>query len=104
MYGGFMRDVDSADPAIRAAIPTPALVVKDFVNSADLAAGTDELTTPAGLGVWLQQHGLTRPGTELSESDRRRAVAVREGLRQLLLVNAGHDPDTSALDGLNSAL
>src|SRR3954453_3967992 len=100
MYGGVMRDADSADPAIRAAIPEAALVVKDFVNSADLAAGTDELATPAGLGAWLQQHGLTRAGTELGEADRRRAVAVREGLRQLLLLNAGHDADVSSLDQL----
>jgi predicted RNA-binding Zn ribbon-like protein len=104
MYAGVMRDVDSADPTIRAAIPAPALVVKDFVNSADLAAGTDELATAAGLGTWLRQHGLTRAGAEPSEADRRRAVAVREGLRQLLLINAGHAPDATALDGLNSAL
>ena len=99
-----MRDVKSADAEVRSAIPPAALVVKDIINSADLAAGTEELTTPAVLGGWLRSHGLVDTSPRLHEADLALVVAVREGLRQLLLVNAGHAPDTGVLDRCNAAL
>ena len=99
-----MRDVGSADANVRAEIPPAALVVKDFVNSADLAAGTEELTSPAALGAWLDAHGLVGPAGALDDAEVERAVAVREGLRQLLLVNAGHAADAPTLDRFNAAL
>ncbi|WP_426595696.1 CGNR zinc finger domain-containing protein [Cellulomonas sp. McL0617] len=99
-----MRDVGSADAAVRAEIPAAALVVKDFVNSADLAAGTESLTSPATLVDWLHDHGLARRAPELSRADLEQVAAVREGLRQLLLVNAGHTPDHDVLARFNAAL
>ena len=99
-----MRDVGSADANVRAEIPPAALVVKDFVNSADLAAGTEELSSPAALGAWLDAHGLAGPAGVLDDAEVERAIAVREGLRQLLLVNAGHAPDAPTLDRFNAAL
>ncbi|WP_456824440.1 CGNR zinc finger domain-containing protein [Cellulomonas sp. P5_E12] len=99
-----MRDVGSADANVRAEIPPAALAVKDFVNSADLAAGTEELSSPAALGAWLDAHGLAGPAGVLDDAEVERAIAVREGLRQLLLVNAGHAPDAPTLDRFNAAL
>lgn len=99
-----MRDVGSTDAGVRAEIPPAALVVKDFVNSVDLAAGTEQLDSPAALGTWLHAHGLADEVPRVDDADLAQAVAVREGLRQLLLVHAGHAPDPLALDRFNSAL
>ena len=99
-----MRDVGSADASVRAEIPAAALVVKDFVNSVDLAAGTEHLSSPAALRSWLHEHGLGDDTPELGAVDLAEAIAVREGLRQLLLVNAGHTPDNTVLDRFNTTL
>jgi predicted RNA-binding Zn ribbon-like protein len=99
-----MRDVGSADASVRAEIPPAALLVKDFVNSADRAAGTDQLSSPTALGAWLRAHGLGDEAPAPDDADLVRAIAVREGLRQLLLVNAGHSPDAPTLDRFNTAL
>ena len=99
-----MRDVGSADASVRAEIPAAALVVKDFVNSVDLAAGTEQLSSPAALGSWLHEHGLGDDTPRLGPVDLAQVIAVREGLRQLLLVNAGHTPDSTVLDRFNTTL
>jgi predicted RNA-binding Zn ribbon-like protein len=99
-----MRDAGSADASIRAEIPAAALVVKDFVNSVDLAAGTEQLSSPAALGSWLNEHGMGDDTPGLGAVDLAKVIAVREGLRQLLLVNAGHTPDNTVLDRFNTML
>ncbi len=55
-----------------------------FVNTADFDAGSDELATPRALADWLARHGLLPPATELSETERQRAIEVREGWRSLV--------------------
>jgi predicted RNA-binding Zn ribbon-like protein len=99
-----MRDVGSADASVRAEIPAAALVIKDFVNSVDLAAGTEQLSSPAALATWWHSHGLAAGTATLGPADLADAVAVREGLRQLLLINAGHAPDAATLDRFNTTL
>lgn len=99
-----MRDVGSSDAGVRAAIPAAALVVKDFVNSVDLAAGTEQLSSPAALGSWLHEHGLVDDTPRFGAVDLAKVIAVREGLRQLLLVNAGDTPDNPVLDRFNATL
>ncbi|HWE32804.1 MAG TPA: CGNR zinc finger domain-containing protein [Solirubrobacteraceae bacterium] len=59
--------------------------VREFVNSADIEAGTDELSSPAALGSWLATRGL-RPGGATRE-DLRRAIELREALREVLLAH-----------------
>src|SRR2546422_1691808 len=63
-------------------------LLQEFVNSAELPDGEDELATTAGAGRWLTDHHtvLTRP---ISERERRRLVEVREGLRTVLTAHAG---------------
>ena len=99
-----MRDVDSADAEARAQIPASVLVVKDFVNTADLAARTDLLDTPSSLGSWLVRSGILSAVGKLDQHDLDRALTVREGFRQLLLAHAGHQADPDLVEELNSAL
>jgi predicted RNA-binding Zn ribbon-like protein len=68
------------------AAPGDLELVRRFVNTRDLELGTDLLSTPAGLDAWF---GVA---TRATEADLRRAVALREALRALLLANATGDP------------
>jgi predicted RNA-binding Zn ribbon-like protein len=62
-------------------------LVREFVNTRDIEAGTDDLSTPADLTRWLREHGLG--GSEASRRDLAEAVTLREAIRTLLEVN--HD-------------
>ena len=66
-------------------------VVRRFVNSVDFEDGTDELATPDALVAWLATRELLADGepAAATAADLRRAVAVREALRDVLL--AQHD-------------
>jgi len=69
--------------------------VRAFVNTLDIEAGTDELDSPASLEAWLRSRELM-PGPVLaSVGDLRRAVGLREALREVLSghVGAGHGAD-----------
>ena len=57
--------------------PGRLALVERFVNA--------ELATPEALGAWLAEHGLAGPDAEWSRGDLKRAVALRETLRGLLL-------------------
>ena len=75
---------------------TAAELVRDFVNTRDRLDGVELLGSPAGLDDWLDQNGLDRGGASGSASDLRRAVELREALRQLLLANTGLAVDADA--------
>jgi predicted RNA-binding Zn ribbon-like protein len=64
-------------------------LVRQFVNSRDIEAGTDALSDPAALTTWLRDNNLLGPGEPVSDTDLGRAVAVREAIRELLA--AEHD-------------
>ncbi|HEX5188141.1 MAG TPA: CGNR zinc finger domain-containing protein [Streptosporangiaceae bacterium] len=80
-------------PSREAAIgPAPGRLelVRAFVNTLDIEAGTDELSSPDALGDWLRARDLAGPhGPRPTDRDLRAAVTVREGLRDVL---AGHAP------------
>jgi len=68
---------------------TDTELVRDFVNTRDLLDHGEELGSPAELAAWLEAHGLTRGETSAKTADLRRAIELREALRQLLLGNTG---------------
>ena len=69
-------------------------VVRSYVNSVDLEEGVDELATPEGLTAWLAERELLDGASATATAaDVRRAVAVREALRDLLLSHHDHDGD-----------
>jgi predicted RNA-binding Zn ribbon-like protein len=80
--------------------------VQAFVNSSwDLDNDNRErFPSPEALAGWLQERGLIEPGTRVGEDDLRRVLAVRAGLRALLFVNNGSEPDRDAIGRLNDLL
>jgi predicted RNA-binding Zn ribbon-like protein len=89
--------------------PQDLSLVEEFVNSHHVHPtepggphSIDEMSDPAGLGEWLDKHGLGQ-ATRPTRRDQQEAVAVREALRSLLLTNNGKDLDPAALRTLNEA-
>jgi predicted RNA-binding Zn ribbon-like protein len=79
-------------------------LVIEFVNTRDIDAGKDELESPRQLGAWLTDRGLIGPGAqEPSEGELRRALALREALRELMLANNGGEPAPGAAAELEQA-
>jgi predicted RNA-binding Zn ribbon-like protein len=75
-------------------------LVIDFVNTLDLEKGVDELIGH-GLDDWFAGHQLySRRATPLEDSDRSRAIDLREALRALMLANNGDAPNDQAGDEL----
>jgi predicted RNA-binding Zn ribbon-like protein len=71
-------------------------LVRDFVNTRELLEASEELDSPAALAGWLAASGLATASLAASELDLRRAVELREALRQLLLANTGVAIDADA--------
>ncbi|MGH2756635.1 MAG: CGNR zinc finger domain-containing protein [Actinomycetota bacterium] len=76
-------------------------VVQDFVNTADLEGGTDDLAGPEDLRAWLAERDLIAPGIDLSPADLARAVEFREGLRDALEANHDGALDPRAIETIN---
>ena len=63
--------------------------VRAFVNTVDVEDGEEQLTDPGALRDWLTAHGLLEDEGEVGDESLRRAIRVREALRELLLANNG---------------
>jgi predicted RNA-binding Zn ribbon-like protein len=85
--------------------PSPAIeLVRDFVNTREPQVGTDELTTPAALREWCAARALVSTAARMDAADLEHALAVREGLRAVLVGHAGDEVDDLAVDRLNEVL
>ena len=93
-------------PGGRTPAPGELRLLQSFLNSRwNLEADHEEkLQTPAQLVRWLSGYGLLQPEVRLTAADLQRTWEVREGLRALLFVNNGEDPDRDAIEKLNAAL
>jgi predicted RNA-binding Zn ribbon-like protein len=80
-------------------------VVLDFVNSAHFDQGEVEehLDSPDALASFLSSHGLAGDRLRARPSDLRRALEVREAIRDLLAANTGEELNPDALVVLNRA-
>ncbi|MBM0232161.1 CGNR zinc finger domain-containing protein [Micromonospora sp. STR1_7] len=87
-----------------AAVPAAARLIRDFVNTFEPQVDDETLTSPDRLRDWFVERRLVPAGVHLGPLDLDAAVAVREGLRAVLLGHAGHRADPAALDRLNHAL
>ena len=72
--------------------PGDLAVVRAFVNTRDIDAGLEELTTPEAVVAWLADHGLLHKRVVARPGDARRAALFREALRDLLLSNNDDRP------------
>lgn len=93
-------------PGDRRPAPGDLELVQTFLNSRwDLTSrNEEELASPSAVSRWLVEHGLFDRRHALTESDRRRVLEVREGLRTMLFVNNGALEDPEAVARLNRAL
>ncbi|MFC5825573.1 CGNR zinc finger domain-containing protein [Nonomuraea insulae] len=73
-------------------MPLPAELVRDFVNTFDVEAQTDELSSPADLALWLRARDLISPRDRATDDDLSTAHALREGLRAALRREAAQLP------------
>ena len=76
-------------------------LVRQFLNTADLEDGTDQLDTSADARRWLREHGLAARAGVMSEPDRRHLIQIREGLRSLAFANNGSPLPPAELRRLN---
>ena len=75
-------------------------LVQEFVNSAELPDGDDELASSTAAAAWLRRHGAGVG--RITDAERRRLTEVREALRSLLQGNAGHAVEPNAASLLTS--
>jgi predicted RNA-binding Zn ribbon-like protein len=90
------RSAMAGDPIPPGAIPSPAALVRDFVNTIDHELGTDELATADGLSDFLHTHELLPATARADERDRATAVRLRDGLHEALRHN--HDGRPGPVD------
>jgi predicted RNA-binding Zn ribbon-like protein len=77
--------------------------IRAFVNTLDIEAGTDGLDSPASLEAWLRARELIPGDVSANAGDLRRAIGLREALREVLSdhVGAGSGAD-APLAGLRA--
>ena len=94
IYTGVMssRGVYWAADAETKPAPEPLVRIQDLVNTIELPEGPDRLADPADAQPWLVRSGLLAPDAELRQADLNRLRGVREGLRAMLVHNAGGPP------------
>jgi predicted RNA-binding Zn ribbon-like protein len=83
--------------------PGDLAILQRFVNTADLEAGTDELSDPDRLAAWAREAGLAGADVRIDEADRRRVIEFREALRALLVSHHGGEPDEYTIRTLDAA-
>jgi predicted RNA-binding Zn ribbon-like protein len=80
-------------------------LVRRFVNTRDIEEGSDELHSTDALLSWFAGMDLLNgDGATADEKDLERALALREGLRALLLANNGEEVEPAHLRELNRAI
>ena len=80
------EDEHHHEDADGAPAPSPLRWVEELVNTRSIELGTDDVSTPAALGRWLDDRGLATGGA-VTARDHRRAIRLREGLRALMAAN-----------------
>ena len=97
-----MTDIMTPEPGERAPAPGALRLVQRFINSQD-REGPELLPDAEALAAWLQAAGLLAPGIPVTRAAHRRAIALREALRELTAANAGLPHDPRAVDVVNAA-
>jgi predicted RNA-binding Zn ribbon-like protein len=78
-------------------------LVRRFVNTRDIEEGSDELDSPGALLTWFAGVDLLDDEVAADEKDLERALALREGIRALLLANNGEEIEAVRIRELNRA-
>ncbi|HEX4520120.1 MAG TPA: CGNR zinc finger domain-containing protein [Gaiellaceae bacterium] len=91
-----MAETETAEPQANDEVAVGTELVRDFVNTRDLLDGIEGLASPGELVTWLEARGLTRGPVTATPAELRRALELREALRQVLLKNTGLEVDREA--------
>ena len=75
-------------------------LVRDFVNTADLEDGEDELADTRRLQHWLLSHGLAQVDDRATEHELEAAREIREAIRELLRAQNGIEVDLDAASAI----
>ena len=75
--------------------PDPLSRIQALVNTVELPDGPDRLADPADAQPWLVASGLLGPDAELRPDDLALVRGMREGLRAMLVHNAGGPPPSA---------
>jgi predicted RNA-binding Zn ribbon-like protein len=97
--------VAGPQPGGRPPAPGELALLQSFVNSnydLEFEHGAELLASPADLRAWLARRGLVGSRARVGAGDLSHALAVREGLRALLVANNGEPLDEPAVDALNA--
>jgi predicted RNA-binding Zn ribbon-like protein len=92
----------SAPVAERDPAPEPLELVRQFVNTYDVASDAEVFADPASTTTWFREHDLLEPGVQLKPADVRRVLELREAIRALLLAHNGVPLEPDAVDLLNT--
>jgi predicted RNA-binding Zn ribbon-like protein len=96
-------ETDRPEPGDRDPAPNAGLhLLQDFVNTNDVEAGDDALSTPERLHRWLVGRDLASL-ERVTQDELRRTLEVREGLRAMGRANNGEPLDTRQVAALNRA-
>jgi predicted RNA-binding Zn ribbon-like protein len=85
-------------------VPPAARLIRDFINTYEAQTDDESLTSTDALRNWLAEQRLLSGDAAVDGAALRTAVTVREGLRNVLLGHAGHDPDPTVGDALRATL
>ncbi len=75
--------------------PDPLRRIQALVNSIEMPEGADQLADPSQARRWLETNDLLGTGAELDPDDLALVRGVREGLRAMLVQNAGGPPPSA---------
>jgi predicted RNA-binding Zn ribbon-like protein len=91
-----------SEPEPRTPAPGSLELVQRFINTNEMPDGVDELRSAPLASEWLRN--ATGTSLEVSEKDRRRLVAARESLRDLLEAHTGENVDPAVVVRLEKLL
>jgi predicted RNA-binding Zn ribbon-like protein len=102
--GENLKFISGPQPGGREPAPGELVLVQAFVNSnydLEFEHGAELFADPGALRAWLDRRGLIEPDARVGEREVERALAVREGLRALLIANNGGALDDAAVAALD---
>jgi predicted RNA-binding Zn ribbon-like protein len=82
--------------------PSEIALIRELVNTVEWQEDDESWSTIADLAAWMSERAMS--ASRLTTADLVGARRIREGLREVLLGHAGHQPRHFAIDDLNDAL
>lgn len=85
-------------------VPSHVTLLRDFANTLDVEAGSDDLASPADLARWLQEHQLLAGTARATTDELALAHRLRDGLRAAMQAHHGQDAPPQVHADVSAAL